>query len=86
MERPSRSAKRSANLAGGGTKVSRIRRDPPPPPPKKVTPGELREREAKVIIVGLIAAALAVSLILYQVSIWAGWSPSDTVIQIHTAD
>jgi hypothetical protein len=86
MARPSRSAKQTVDLAGGGPKVSRIRRDPPPPPPKKVTPGELREREAKVILAGLFAAGLAIALILFQIGQWAGWSPSDYTIVIRTAN
>lgn len=86
MSRPLRSAKQTVDLATRGPKVSRIRRDPPPPPPRKVTPGELRSREAKVIVIGLLAAAIAVALVLFQVSQWAGWSPSDYVIVLRSSE
>lgn len=85
MAQPLRSGKQAVDLAKGGPKVSRIRRDPPPPPPRKVTPGELRQQEAKVILVGLFAATLAIALILFQVAQWAGWSPADTRIVIRSA-
>lgn len=69
-----------------GPKVSRIRRDPPPPPPKKITAGELRQREARMILAGLFAAALAIAIILVQIGQWAGWSPSDYRIVIQSAE
>jgi hypothetical protein len=74
------------DLATSGPKVSRIRRNPPAPPPKKVTPGELRQHEAKVILVGLIAAGLAIALILVQIANWAGWSPSNYHLIIRQGD
>lgn len=86
MTRPLPSGKRTVDLAGGPRKVSRIRRDPPPPPPRKVTPGELRSQEAKVILVGLAAAALAIALILVQIGQWAGWSPTDYTIVIRASE
>jgi hypothetical protein len=77
-------AKKTVDLAGGPVRVSRIRRDPPPPPPRRVTPGELREQEARVIVAGLFAAGLALSLLLYHVAQWAGWSPTDYHIVVHS--
>ena len=82
MARPVRSGKQTVNLAASGPKVSRIRRDPPPPPPKKVSPGELRSKEAAVIVSGLFAVGLALALLLWQVGQWAGWSPGDYEILI----
>lgn len=86
MSRPLRSAKQTVDLASRGVRVSRIRRDPPPPPPRKVTRGELRAREAKVILVGLVAAGIALALILFHVSQWAGWSPSDYRIVLRASE
>lgn len=80
MARPFRSDKQTVDLAVRGPTVSRIRRDPPPPPPRKVTPGELRAREAKVIVIGVLAFGLAIFVLLVQLGQWAGWSPADYVI------
>jgi hypothetical protein len=78
----STSSKQTVDLSHGPVKVSRIRRDPPPPPPRKVTAGELRASEAKVIVVGLIVFGLAIAVLLFQAARWAGWSPADYTIVI----
>ena len=69
--------KQAVDLATGPRKVgSRIRRAPPPPAEKKLTKAELREREAWVIATGILAVALAVTIILLAATRWAGWSPA----------
>lgn len=79
---PSRS-KKAVDLHGGARPVgSRIRRAPPPPPERKITPGELREKEAWVIGTGVTAVALAIAVILTAAAQWAGWSPSQYTISI----
>jgi hypothetical protein len=73
----SRPGKQTVDLARTGPRVSRIRRDPPPQPPRKVTPGELRSREARIIVIGLVTFGLAIAVLLFQFGRWAGWSPAD---------
>lgn len=80
MARPLRTDKQTVDLRAAGPKVSRIRRDPPPPPPRKISPSELRSREARIILVGLIASGLILVILLVQIGRWAGWSPADYTI------
>lgn len=66
------------DIAGGPRPVgSRIRRAPPPKPERKISAAELREREARLMVIGMVAVALAVSVILLSVARWQGWSPAD---------
>jgi hypothetical protein len=82
MARPRPKDKKTVNLATGGARVSRIRRDPPPPPPRKITPGELRDREARTIVLGLAVFVAALGIVLVHLTQWAGWSPRDYTITI----
>ena len=75
------SSKQSVDLAAPVVRVSRIRRDPPPPV-KVITAAEIRERDARNIVVGIIAFALAVFIILIGLSNAAGWSPSQHAVVI----
>jgi hypothetical protein len=78
MARPLASGKKAVDIAGGPRPVgSRIRRAPPPKPERKVSAAELREREARLMVVGMVAVALAVSVILLSVARWHGWSLAD---------
>lgn len=82
MASPLPRAKKTVDLGAGQPRVSRIRRDPPPPPPRKVTAGELREREAAVIVTGIAAVGIALFVLLFEFSRVAGWSPADYEIRI----
>lgn len=80
MASPLQSRKKAVDLATPGSRVSRIRRDPPPPV-KTVTAGEMKERDAWTIVIGIIALALALFIILIGVSNAAGWSPRQNTVQ-----
>lgn len=75
--------KKSVDLAAPGVRVSRIRRDPPPPPPKKVSARELRERDGRTIVTGIIIFALALFAILVGFGSFTGWTPSHRVYTQH---
>jgi hypothetical protein len=75
MASPLKSAKQSVNLATSGPKVSRIRRDPPPPKVKQLTIDERNERDRRNAVIGVLAFTLALVVILFAVSSWAGWTP-----------
>jgi len=75
-------AKAKVDLAAPARIGSRIRRDPPPPPPRKVTRSELRQREARIIVIGITTIALAIMVVLVGLGGRAGWSPADTTILI----
>ena len=81
MASPLHSRKQAVDLAAPVVRVSRIRRDPPPPV-KMVTAVEIREREARNIVIGIIAVALSLFVILAGFNNAAGWSPSQYTIHI----
>jgi len=74
-------SKKSVDLAAPVARVSRIRRDPPPKA-KEVTLAEIKERDARDIVIGVIAIALAVFVVLIGFTNVAGWSPSQVTIHI----
>ena len=75
------SRKQSVDMSAPVLRVSRIRRDPPPPV-KVITAAEIRERDARGIVIGIIAFALAVFIVLLALSNAAGWSPSQHAVVI----
>ncbi len=83
MAQPLPVRKQAVDLAGGPRKVgSRIRRAPPPPPEKKLSAAEVREREAWVMGIGILAVAMALMIVVLAAARWAGWSPSDYAISL----
>ena len=78
MANPVHPEKKSVDLSVPAPRVSRIRRDPPPPV-KEISIVEIEAREARTIVLGVIAVALVLFVIMIGLSNAAGWSPS----QIH---
>ena len=81
MSTPSKPGKQSVNLASGGVRVSRIRRDPPPVVKEKdyVSPDE---RDRWVVIVGVVVFALALGVITLAAGSYAGWSPGQYTVHV----
>ena len=81
MAKPLPTGKQSIDLAAGGARVSKIRRDPPPVARKTVVPDrEVVDRQA--VAIGIIAFALAITVIVIAFGSWAGWSPRQYTIHI----
>ena len=81
MASPIQTRKQAVDLAAPVVRVSRIRRDPPLKV-KEVTLAEIKERDARDIVIGVIAIALAVFVVLIGFTNVAGWSPSQVTIHI----
>ncbi len=84
MASPLHSVKKSVDLAAPGPRgprVSRIRRDPPPPPEQILSVAEIRERQARDIVIGVLAFTLSLLAILIGFTN-ASWSPSQHRIVI----
>ena len=81
MASPYQPSKKTVDLAAPVVRASRIRRDPPPPV-KVVSATEIKERDARNLLVGVVVIALAVFVILIGFSKFAGWSPRDYTINI----
>ena len=73
--------KQTVDLAAPRLRVSHIRRDPPPPE-KKVTAGEIRDRDTMSLVVGIATLTLALIVVLISLTNAAGWSPSQYIIHI----
>ena len=81
MARPLPTGKQTVNLASGEVRVSKIRRDPPPP----VKPKALRhpdEVNRSAVVVGVVAFALAIFVIILAVGSYNGWSPRQYTIDV----
>lgn len=74
MASPLPTAKQTVSLASSGVKVSRIRRDPPPPAPEIVV-AERNERDARMVVIGIITFALALVVIGLALMSYTGWTP-----------
>ena len=81
MASPLHSAKSTVDLAAGGVRVSRIRRNPPPPPAKEPVL-DREDREKLSATLGVLAIALALVAIIAGIGIYAGWSPREVQLYL----
>ena len=84
MASPFQSRKKAVDMAAPVVRVSLIRRDPPPPV-KAVSRVEIKEREARTVVIGIVAFALALFIILLGFSA-AGWTPSQYTIHVRQSE
>lgn len=81
MAKPLSTSKPTVDLAGGGTRVSKIRRDPPPAARRTLVPDrEIVDKRA--VAIGIGAFALAILVLILVLGDWAGWSPSDHTVRL----
>lgn len=61
--------RKTVELAPGAPRPSRIRREPPPPPKvvKAVNPYP-SEREAWMVMIGVVLFALAIAIVIFRIS------------------
>lgn len=84
MASPLPSGKQSVNLVASNTRgpkglgVSKIRRDPPPAV-KEVEVADPDKRDARTVLLGILAFTLVLLIILIGLSRAVGWSPRDTI-------
>lgn len=79
MPSPSRTSKKTVDLAEPVVRVSRIRRDPPPPE-KIITAAEIREHDTRTLVIGVAILSLALFVALIGVVDFAGWMPREYLI------
>lgn len=82
MARPLKAGRKTVDLASGEVRVSKIRRDPPPQKLKAISIEERSERDQRNAIVGITVITVALMVILYAVSVWAGWTPRTYIVQL----
>ena len=85
MTRPLPSGKQSVNLgpapAAPGPRVSKIRRDPPPPVVQKSL--RIPDEDARFnVVVGVLAFALAMFVIMFAFASYAGWTPRQYTVNV----
>lgn len=81
MASPLSTGKRSVDLTAGGVRVSRIRRDPPPKE-KEREEIDPKEREARMLVLGVTAFLLAICVVMVGLGSMLGWSPSHYTIAL----
>jgi hypothetical protein len=81
MASPLQTGKQSVNLAAGEVRVSRIRRDPPPAV-KEIVVRDPEERDARMVIIGVVVFALALFVIAIGFSSFAGWTPRQYTVDL----
>ena len=81
MASPHQPGKKRVDLATPAVRVSRIRRDPPVPV-KVVSAVEIKDRDSRTIVIGVLLMALALFIVMIGLSNAAGWSPSQYTIHI----
>jgi hypothetical protein len=74
MASPLKSGKQAVDLASSGARVSRIRRDPPPKL-KEIPVRDPEDRDREDVMIGVIAFALAIFIIILAIASYNGWSP-----------
>ena len=85
MASPLPTAKQSVKLTTEGPRVSKIRRDPPPPEkPKALRHPEEVDRTA--VVVGVVAIALALLVIIFAFGSWSGWTPQQYTVEVNLAE
>ena len=84
MARAQPKGKQSVNLATPAPRVSRIRRDPPPKVKEKEVDLDVVDR--RDVIIGVLAFALAVCVIVIAFGNWSGWSPREYTIELNAAE
>ena len=79
MASPLRTGKQVVDLSAP-VRMSRIRRDPPPIA-KPISDHDRRERDKRFAIIGIVAIAAALFVILLAVGSVLGWSPSQYTLR-----
>ena len=81
MASPLQTGKKSVNLAPRGAPGSRIRRDPPPPV-KEVAVIDPEERDRRAVVIGILTFTLALVVIAFGFTSFAGWTPRSYTVQL----
>jgi len=81
MASPLQPGKKSVDLGARAAPGSRIRRAPPPPA-KPAVVADPEERDARIVVVGVVSFALALAAIIIGWSSSSGWSLSDYTIEV----
>ena len=85
MASPLPTRKQVVDLGSTERRVSKIRRDPPP----KVKQIELRdpkELERRDTVIGVLAFAFAIFVIVLAVASYNGWSPKEYTVRVQMGD
>ena len=81
MAAPLQTGKQTVDLAAGAARGSRIRRDPPPALKQTVVP-DRDERDQRVVVIGVLAFALALVIVIIGLSSAFGWSPRQYTLEM----
>ena len=81
MASPLKTGKQSVDLTRPAARGSRIRRDPPPVV-KEADARDPAERDREMAVIGIVAFALAIAIVIVGFSSVMGWSPSQYTVAV----
>lgn len=81
MAKPLQTSKQTVALGTPGVRGSKIRRDPPPPV-KEIPVRDPEERDARVVVIGILVFTLAVVVIILGFTDLLGHSPRNYTAHI----
>ena len=85
MASPFHTPKPKVDLAAPVVRVSRIRRDPPPAV-KEISAADIKDQDARSVVIGVTGVALAVFVILLTLANAHGWTPENYRIEYHSSE
>ena len=85
MARPLQTGKQSVTLASSGVRVSRIRRDPPPVVKEKSLRSRA-ERDKWDVVIGIVAFALSLFVIIFAFGSYSGWSLGQYTVELRASE
>jgi hypothetical protein len=81
MASPLRPGKQSVDLAASAPAGSRIRREPPPPV-KELVVRDRNEHDRRMAVIGIIAFALAIVIVIVGMASYSGWTPREYTVRV----
>ena len=81
MASPLQTRKQAVDLGSTAPRASKIRRDPPPKL-KQIELRDPKELERRDAVIGVLAFAFAIFVIVLAVASYKGWTPEDYTIHI----
>jgi hypothetical protein len=85
MASPLQTRKQAVDLGSTAPRVSKIRRDPPPKV-KQIEIRDPKELERQDVVIGVLAFAFAIFVIVIAVASYNGWSPKEYTVRVDMGD
>ena len=85
MASPLQTRKQAVDLGSTAPRVSKIRHDPPPKV-KQIEIRDPKELERQDVVIGVLAFAFAIFVIVIAGASYNGWSPKEYTVRVDMGD